>query len=128
MPVPPYATSDRPTPSLRVLEDPGADAIRLIMPAPSQECIRSFGVGFARLSTASDRDHPRLEDPLGDVAGGATGYQYVRAEDALQVQLRAFLAEELRDWEKTFPDELWQEFGRLTGWSGPLHSRPKWWG
>jgi hypothetical protein len=58
----------------------------------------------------------------------ATGYQYVRAEDALQVKLRAFIADELRDWEKTFPDELWAEFGRLTGWRGNLHSRPKWWG
>jgi hypothetical protein len=58
----------------------------------------------------------------------ATGYQYERAEDALQVKLRAFIADELRDWEKTFPDELWQEFGRLTKWKGALHSRPKWWG
>lgn len=58
----------------------------------------------------------------------ATGYQYERAEDALQVKLKAFIADELRAWEKTFPDELWQEFGRLTGWSGNLHSRPKWWG
>lgn len=58
----------------------------------------------------------------------ATGYQYERAEDALQVKLRAFIADELRDWEKTFPDELWEEFGRLTHWTGALHSRPKWWG
>jgi hypothetical protein len=58
----------------------------------------------------------------------ATGYQYERAEDALQVKLRAFIAEELRAWEKTVPDELWLEFGRLTGWSTPLRSRPKWWG
>ena len=58
----------------------------------------------------------------------ATGYQYERAEDALQVKLRAFIADELRAWEKTFPDELWTEFGRLTGWKGNLHSRPKWWG
>jgi P63C domain len=43
----------------------------------------------------------------------ATGYQYERAEDALQVKLRAFIADELRAWEKTFPDELWEEFGRL---------------
>jgi P63C domain-containing protein len=58
----------------------------------------------------------------------ATGYQYERAEDALQVKLRAFIAEELRDWEKTFPDELWEEFGRLTNWGGSLNSRPKYWG
>lgn len=58
----------------------------------------------------------------------ATGYQYVRAEDALQVKLRAFVAEELREWEKTFPDELWEQFGRLTRWKGGLNQRPKWWG
>ena len=58
----------------------------------------------------------------------ATGYQYERAADALQVKLQAYIAEELRDWEKTFPDELWEMFGRLTRWQGPIHSRPKWWG
>lgn len=58
----------------------------------------------------------------------ATGYQYERAEDALQVKLRAFIAEELRAWEKTFPDALWEEFGRLTNWKTPLQTRPKWWG
>ena len=41
----------------------------------------------------------------------ATGYQFEREENALQVKLRAFISEELRDWEKTFPDELWEEFG-----------------
>ena len=58
----------------------------------------------------------------------ATGYQYERDEDALQVKLRAFISEELRAWEKTFPDELWDEFGRLTHWGGALHQRPKYWG
>lgn len=58
----------------------------------------------------------------------ATGYQYERAEDALQVKLKAFIADELRAWEKTFPDELWEEFGRLSKWKGQLHNRPKWWG
>lgn len=58
----------------------------------------------------------------------ATGYQYERAADALQVKLQAYIAEELRDWEKTFPDELWEMFGRLTNWKGSIHSRPKWWG
>lgn len=58
----------------------------------------------------------------------ATGYQYERREDELQIKLRLYIAEELRAWEKTFPDELWEEFGRLTNWSTPLKSRPKWWG
>jgi hypothetical protein len=58
----------------------------------------------------------------------ATGYQYERAEDALQVKLRAYLLEDMRPWEKTFPDELWVEFGRLTNWSGSVTKRPKYWG
>jgi len=58
----------------------------------------------------------------------ATGYQYDREEQALQFKLKIFLSEELRIWEKTFPDELWQEFARLTHWNGPLHLRPKYWG
>lgn len=58
----------------------------------------------------------------------ATGFQYERAQDALQLKLKAFIADDLREWEKTFPDELWEQFGRLTRWKGPLHSRPKWWG
>jgi hypothetical protein len=58
----------------------------------------------------------------------ATGYQYERASDALQTKLRLFLEEEMRPWEKTFPDELWIQFGRLTRWRGPIHERPKYWG
>ena len=58
----------------------------------------------------------------------ATGYQYERAEDALQLKLRKFLLDEMRQWEKTFPDELWKEFGRLTQWTGAVHQRPKYWG
>lgn len=58
----------------------------------------------------------------------ATGYQYERPADALQFKLRLFLLEEMRKWEKTFPDELWQQFGRLTNWKGSINSRPKYWG
>lgn len=58
----------------------------------------------------------------------ATGYQYERADDALRTKLKLFLEEEMREWEKTFPDELWREFGRLTHWTGPVYSRPKYWG
>lgn len=58
----------------------------------------------------------------------ATGFQYDRARDALEVKLRAYLETEMRKWEKTFPDELWVEFGRLTGWSHSVTQRPKYWG
>lgn len=59
----------------------------------------------------------------------ATGYQYDRAEDALRFKLRVFLEDEMRKWEKTFPDQLWTEFGRLTNWKGSVHSqRPRYFG
>ncbi|HEV2462703.1 MAG TPA: P63C domain-containing protein [Acidobacteriaceae bacterium] len=58
----------------------------------------------------------------------ATGYQYDRAADALRVKLKAYLADEMRDWESTFPQELWLEFGRLTNWKGTVTQRPKYWG
>lgn len=58
----------------------------------------------------------------------ATGYQYERADDALQLKLKLYLAEEMRKWEKTFPDDLWLEFARLTNWKGNVHNRPKYWG
>jgi hypothetical protein len=48
--------------------------------------------------------------------------------EALQLKLHLFLGEEMRKWERTFPDQLWIEFGRLTKWTGPVHSRPKYWG
>ncbi len=58
----------------------------------------------------------------------ATGFQYDRARDALEVKLKAYLEDEMRKWERTFPDELWLEFGRLTGWSKSVTQRPKYWG
>jgi hypothetical protein len=58
----------------------------------------------------------------------ATGYQYDRAEDALRFKLKLYLGDEMRKWEKTFPDQLWVEFGRLTRWKGPVTLRPKYWG
>jgi hypothetical protein len=58
----------------------------------------------------------------------ATGYQFERAPDALRTKLKLYLEESMRPWEKTFPDELWIQFGRLTNWKGPIHSRPKYWG
>lgn len=58
----------------------------------------------------------------------ATGYQYDRAEDALRVKLKAYIGEQMRKWESTFPEELWVEFGRLTNWKGGVIKRPKYWG
>ena len=46
----------------------------------------------------------------------ATGYQYDREKYELQKILDAYIAEELRPWKKTFPDELYRQFFRLNGW------------
>lgn len=58
----------------------------------------------------------------------ATGFQYERDALELQMKLNYFITDEARDWEKTFPDELWYEFGRLTNWKGSIKKRPKYWG
>lgn len=58
----------------------------------------------------------------------ATGAQYDRAADALRVKLKAYLEDEMRKWEKAFPDDLWVEFARLTNWKGTVTKRPKYWG
>lgn len=45
----------------------------------------------------------------------ATGYQDVRARDALAKILEAFVAKELRKWVKTFPPDYFKEMCRLKG-------------
>ncbi len=57
----------------------------------------------------------------------ATGYQYLRPQDELEVKFAFFLADEFRPWEKTFDDRFWMELGRLTHWTN-LKLRPKYWG
>ena len=58
----------------------------------------------------------------------ATGYQYERAADALQFKLKLFLETDMRKWERTYPEQLWMEFAKLTNWKGTIHQRPKYWG
>jgi P63C domain len=58
----------------------------------------------------------------------ATGYQQIRPLDELQFKLKLYLEEKMREWEPTFPNELWQQFARLTKWTKPTHVRPKYWG
>ncbi|MHB1700923.1 MAG: P63C domain-containing protein [Acidobacteriaceae bacterium] len=53
----------------------------------------------------------------------ATGYQQVRARDALQAFLNSFLRKELAAWVKTFPDEFFQELFRLKRWKWSGTSR-----
>lgn len=46
----------------------------------------------------------------------ATGYQDLRARNALEKILDEFISGELRKWAKTFPDEFYKEMFRLKGW------------
>ncbi|MGA7565156.1 MAG: P63C domain-containing protein, partial [Terriglobales bacterium] len=48
-----------------------------------------------------------------------TGYQDVRAKDALAKILEAFIAKELRKWVSTFPVDYYKELFRLRGWKFP---------
>lgn len=78
---------------------------------------------------ARDFIHACAEIGIIALVDEVTGYQYEREETALQVKLKLFLAEKMREWDKTFPDQLWVEFARLTGWKGdPTKQRPQWWG
>lgn len=46
----------------------------------------------------------------------ATGYQYERERDELQKIIEKYVSEELRAWQKTFPDIYYKEIFRLKGW------------
>lgn len=58
----------------------------------------------------------------------ATGYQKVREKRALQVKLQAFIAEEMQEWARLFPDEFWYELARLEGIRYSPRNRPLRWG
>jgi len=58
----------------------------------------------------------------------ATGYQKVRAKNALQIKLQAFIADDLQDWALMFPEEFWLELARLEGVHYTARSRPLRWG
>jgi hypothetical protein len=58
----------------------------------------------------------------------ATGYQKVRAENALRLKLQAFIADDLQEWARMFPEEFWLELARLEGVHYSPRSRPLRWG
>src|SRR5262249_47156885 len=45
----------------------------------------------------------------------ATGYDKFKKKREYQLKLQAFIAEELQEWVKTFPDDFWLELARLEG-------------
>jgi P63C domain len=53
----------------------------------------------------------------------ATGYQDVRDADELQIKLKAYITEDLRQWTKTFPEEFFLQCYRLEGIEPPLRRK-----
>jgi hypothetical protein len=58
----------------------------------------------------------------------ATGFQEMRRKRALQVKLQAFIAEDMQEWAKTFPDDFWYELARLENTRYSPRHRPLRWG
>lgn len=58
----------------------------------------------------------------------ATGYQEVREKRALQLKLQAFIADEMQEWARMFPEEFWLELARLEGTRYSPRNRPLRWG
>ncbi len=58
----------------------------------------------------------------------ATGYQKLRAERALRLKVQAFIADDLQEWARMFPEEFWYELARLEGVRYSARSRPLRWG
>jgi len=46
----------------------------------------------------------------------ATGYQYIRARNAIENLLKRYIAEDLQKWVKTFDDDFYIELFRLRKW------------
>lgn len=58
----------------------------------------------------------------------ATGYQKLRSERALRLKVQAFIADDLQEWARMFPEEFWYELARLEGIRYSPRSRPLRWG
>lgn len=58
----------------------------------------------------------------------ATGYTAFKKKREYQLKLQAFIAEDLQEWAKMFPDEFWFELARLEGIHYSPRSRPLRWG
>lgn len=57
-----------------------------------------------------------------------TGFQEVREKQALQLKIQAFIADEMQEWARMFPDGFWFELARLEGIHYSPRNRPLRWG
>lgn len=91
-----------------------------ILPDICSALIKAHSRGIAGFSALADRaevlQHGFATLGIIGLVDEATGFQNVRARDALQAFLDKFLRKELAAWVKTFPDEFFQELFRLKKW------------
>lgn len=130
------------------------DAIREVMAnAPESFCGPNFRLTQTevKMPTGGVRKDPAFEltrDAFTLVVMGFTGpdamawkIRYIEAfngmesklldslrDEKFQAKIQLYLSEEMRPWQKTFPDELWAEFARLTGRELEGSQRPQYWG
>jgi len=58
----------------------------------------------------------------------ATGFEAFKKKRDLQLKLQAFIAEDLQEWARMFPQDFWFELARLEGIHYSARSRPLRWG
>lgn len=58
----------------------------------------------------------------------ATGYDKFKRKQEYQLKLQAFIADDLQEWARMFPDEFWFELARLENVHYSPRSRPLRWG
>lgn len=58
----------------------------------------------------------------------ATGYGQFKRKQEYQLKLQAFIADDLQEWARMFPQEFWFELARLEGIHYSPRSRPLRWG
>lgn len=94
--------------------------------AEDQKLLRTNQLGLARQAQIIIRACAKV----GVIAliDEATGFQKIRQHRALQLKLQAFIADDMQEWARMFPDEFWLELARLEGISYSPRSRPLRWG
>ena len=58
----------------------------------------------------------------------ATGYDKFKKKQEYQLKLQAFIADDLQEWARMFPDDFWFELARLEGVHYSPRARPLRWG
>jgi hypothetical protein len=58
----------------------------------------------------------------------ATGFEKMRKRRDLQLKLQAFIAEDMQEWARMFPEGFWLELARLEGVRYSPRGRPLRWG